>query len=175
MERKDLDSKDFDPKSKGFDEEPGREDRPHRSYEGTQLGGSGGSSLESQMQDMGLTAQGGGAAGGGEAERAKRGHVGSGPKPYTGREQVISGMDTSGQMGSHRGQTGSHGGSFTQGRSPHYVGLGKIAKQLDKDVQELRSCAHGHGLIPDKTQRSCDMYSEETAQKIMQACGFKLG
>jgi hypothetical protein len=52
--------------------------------------------------------------------------------------------------------------------------MSKIAKSLGMDVQQLRSCAQNQGIVPDKTQRSCDMFSQEKANQIMQSCGTGL-
>jgi hypothetical protein len=53
--------------------------------------------------------------------------------------------------------------------------MGKIAKSLGMDVRMLRSCAQGHGIVPDKTQGSCDMFSQDHANQIMQSCGSYTG
>jgi hypothetical protein len=62
----------------------------------------------------------------------------------------------------------SHSSTHGSGR---YVGMAKIARQVGMDVQQLRSCAQSQGIVPDRQLRSCDMFSQDKANQIMQACG----
>jgi hypothetical protein len=52
--------------------------------------------------------------------------------------------------------------------------MGKMAKQVGVDIQELRACAQSHGIVADKHQLSCDMFSQSKANEIMQTCGTGL-
>jgi hypothetical protein len=89
------------------------------------------------------------------------------------REFSTRGDGTSGREGS-AGHGMNASTEFGPGR---YVGVGKIAKRLGVDAQQLRSCAQSNGIIPDKHQYSCDMFSPDKAHQIVEACasGFKLG
>lgn len=72
-------------------------------------------------------------------------------QPYTGRSTTPAGS-----MGFETGQ---------------YVGIGKLAKSIGVDARELRSCAQGHGIVADRTKRSCEMFTSDKAQQILQSCG----
>lgn len=179
MERKDFDRKHREAGANDVESKP--EEKDARTPGGS-------SSLESMMSDMGYTDEGAAEdfeRQGDVTDFSRKSHEaefthepqgreftmqgggsgsqqggGTGPKPYAG-----------GQSGISSGSSGHLTGGSMDFGSSRYVGLAKIAKHMGTDVHQLRYCAQSQGILPDKHKRSCDMFSQDKAYEIMQACG----